>query len=422
MIRKQRLPTVLLLLTESMPHVRSVSIGVWLRLGSRHEAARVNGISHFIEHLVFKGTRDRTARQIALEMDAIGGQIDAFTSKEYTCFYAKVLDDHLPKAVDLLADIVQRPRFDPQEVERERGVVLEEIRMVEDTPDELAYDLMSQLIYPTNPLGRPIQGTEETVGGLSLRQLRSFFRGAYTTDNMLIAASGNLKHGRVAGLIKKAFRDLEPSSGRGNNGKSSRPRAKEGMVLRTKKGLEQLHLLLAVPAYPVTIEMRYPMFVFNSLLGGTISSRLFQRIREERGLVYSVYSGINAFRDAGFLNIYAATNPANGREVIDLAMQELRDLRDNGPTPDELDLAKENLKGSLMLGLESTSSRMSHMARQEIFYGRQLSLEETLIGVDKVTVDSVHGVARKILDGQSLRLTAVGRTGKLRINQAALVL
>jgi predicted Zn-dependent peptidase len=421
MIRKQKLPNGLILLSETMPHVRSVSVGVWLRLGSRNEQAKVNGISHFIEHLVFKGTTSRTAREISLQMDSIGGQIDAFTSKEYTGFYAKVLDDHLPTAIDLLADIVQRPLFDPEEVERERRVVLEEIRMVEDTPDELAYDLLSKLLYPSNALGRPIQGTEESVASLSTRQLRSFFRNAYRPENMLIVAAGNLKHADLARMVRKAFRGLESGHGR-SNGHARRPREHSGMVMRSKRELEQLHLLLAVPAFQKEMKFRYPFFVFNALLGGTMSSRLFQRIREERGLVYTVYSALNGFRDSGFLNIYAGTGPSKGREVVDLVMHELRDLRDNGPTQAEVDVAKEHLKGNLMLGLEATSSRMSNLARQEIYFGRQLRLEETLKGIDRVTVKSVHSLAHSILDDESMRIAAVGRVGGLRLKQESLVL
>jgi len=419
MIRKQRLANGLLLITETMPDVRSVSIGVWLRLGSRNEPARVNGISHFIEHLVFKGTRDRTARQIALEMDSIGGQIDAFTSKEYTCFYAKVLDEHLPVAVDLLADIVQRPLFDAQELERERQVVLEEIRMVEDTPDELAYDLFSEMIYPGNALGRPIQGTTATVSALSRRQLQSFFRSAYRPQNMLIVAAGNLKHAQLARLVRKSFAELEPGDGR-PNGKPARPRQRSGMVTRHKQELEQLHLLLGLPAFARNFEERYPLHVFNALLGGTMSSRLFQRIREERGLVYSVYSAVNGFIDTGFINIYAGTSPEKAREVLTVVRQELCDLRDHGPTEHEVEVAREHLKGSLMLGLESTSSRMSNLARQEIFFGRQLTLAETASGVDRVTPQSVHRLVRRLLRGQRLSLAAVGRVRGLRLTEKQL--
>lgn len=420
MIRKERLPNGLSLLTESMPHVRSVSIGVWLRLGSRNEAARVNGISHFIEHLLFKGTANRTAREIALAMDSVGGHMDAFTSKEYTCFYAKVLDERVPVALDLLADIVQRPLFEATELERERKVVLEEIRMVADTPDELVYDLFSQLFYPDHSLGRPIQGTEASVGALTRRQLLAFFRQAYRPENMLIVAAGNLKHARLARQVKEAFAGLTKRQGSAAR-KVARPRPGGGMVTRTKRELEQLHLLLGLPAFAENLKQRYPLFVLNSILGGTMSSRLFQRIREERGLVYTVYSGVNSFADAGFLNVYAATRPEKGAEVLNLVRQELRDLRDNGPTKDEVRVAKENLKGSMMLGLESTNSRMSNLARQQIYYGRQLTLAETLAGLDAVTPRQVQGLAKRLFVRDSqLSLAAVGRVNRLRLGEETL--
>lgn len=418
MIRRTRLANGLTVLTESMPDVRSVSIGVWLRCGSRNESARLNGISHFIEHLVFKGTEKRTAREIALTMDSIGGQMDAFTSKEYTCFYAKVLDEHLPVAVDLLADIVQRPLFDPAELERERRVVLEEIQMVDDTPDELIYDLFSSRIFPGNALGRPIQGTERTVSGLSRHQLLRFFRSSYRPGNLLVVAAGNVDHTAIRRQVRQAFAGIAP--GNGSNGRPSRPRAGQGIVKREKNDLGQLHLLLGCPAFPVDFRERYALYVLNAMLGGTMSSRLFQKIREERGLVYSVYSALNAFADTGFFNVYAATNPKNGDEVVEVVLEELRDLRDRPPGEQELAVAKEHLKGSLMLSLESTPSRMSNLARQEIYYGRQQTLGQTLRGIDQVTAAKVHGVARKLWQRPRMNLAALGRVDRLRLKEADL--
>jgi predicted Zn-dependent peptidase len=418
MIRKDKLANGLTLITESMPDVRSVCIGIWLRRGSRNEPARVNGISHFIEHLVFKGTESRTAREIALAMDSVGGQMDAFTSKEYTCFYAKILDEHLPLAVELLSDIVQRPRFDPVELERERQVVLEEIQMVDDTPDELLYDLFSEHFYPRHVLGRPIQGTAETVGALSRPQLLNFFRRAYRPENMLVVAAGHLQHGRTARLIRRGLGNL--SRGKRTRTRSAAPRSRCGLVLRPKKELSQLHLLMGLPAWPERSSQRYSLYVMNVLLGGTMSSRLFQKIREERGLVYSVYSAVNAYVDSGFLAVYAATSPRNGAEVVRLVIDELRDLRDNGPTAEELVMAKEHLKGSLMLSLESTASRMSNLARQEIYYGRQFTLEETLNGVECVTPRQVRQLARRLLQGRKLGLAAVGKVHQLKLDEKAL--
>jgi predicted Zn-dependent peptidase len=420
MIRKEVLANGLSLLTESMPDVRSACIGIWLRRGSRNEIKKLNGISHFIEHLVFKGTESRSAREIALAMDSVGGQMDAFTSKEYTCFYAKVLDEHLPLAIDLLADIVQRPLFAPDELERERQVVLEEIRMVEDSPDELIYDLFSEFFYPDQALGRPIQGTAESVSSFTRRQLLNHFRGSYRPENMMIVAAGNLKHGGTARMVRDALSTLE--KGRPFTRKIPKPRNKAGITSRDKKELEQLHLLLGLPAFCEDIKLRYPLFVLNTIFGGTMSSRLFQKIREERGLAYSVYSAVNTFSDDGFMAIYAATNPASGDQVVRLILEELRDLRDRGPTEEELRVAKEHLKGSLMLALESTTSRMSNLARQEIYYGRQVTLAETLRGVDKVGVRQVHQLARDLFSNRGLSLALVGKLGCMNLDERELQL
>ena len=420
MIRKQKLDCGLTLLTESMSQVRSVTVGVWLRQGSRNESSKVNGISHFIEHLVFKGTESRTAREIALAMDSVGGQIDAFTSKEYTCFYAKVLDEHVEETVELLADIVQHPRFDATELERERQVVLEEIRMVEDAPDELVYDLFAREFYPRHTLGRPIQGTLETVSAMSRRQLQNFFRRAYRPERMLVAAAGNFKHAKLARIITRAFADLKP--GPSAEPTLTRPRAKATIAMQPRKELEQLHILMGLPSYPEGTSERYALYVLNTLLGGTMSSRLFQRIREERGMAYSVYSALNAFSDSGFMAIYAATSPRNGDELIRLVVDELRNLRDEGPTAHELEVAKEHLKGSLMLSLESTASRMSSLARGEIYLGRQQSLAETLRGVSSVSVRKVHELSRRLFTDTSLSLAAVGRVRGLKVNEETLAL
>lgn len=420
MIRRESFENGLCLLTESMPDVRSVSLGVWLKRGSRHEPAALNGISHFIEHLVFKGTERRTAREIALAMDSVGGQMDAFTSKEYTCFYAKVLDEHLPTAVELLSDIVRRPRFDPAELERERQVIVEEIRMVEDTPEELVYDLFSSHFYDGHPLGRPIQGTEQTIGTLDRDRLLGFFHEVYLPQNLLIVAAGNLRHSRLAKLVGEAFGAM--ASRDGQPARTRPPRVRGGVVAREKKDLEQLHLLLGLPAFPENFAGRYALFSLNALLGGTMSSRLFQKIREERGLAYTVYSAVNAFLDTGVLMVYAATSPSRAREVLGLVLEELADLRDKGPTAQELQVAKEHLKGSLMLSLESTSSRMSNLARQEIYFGRQFTLGEVLAGLDAVTPEAVHQVSRQLFRNGRLALAAVGRLGRQKLSERELAL
>ena len=419
-IRKDVLPNGITLLTERMPHVRSVTVGVWLRRGSRHEPALLNGASHFIEHLVFKGTETRTAHDIALAVDAIGGQMDAFTSKEYTCFYAKVLDQNLGDAIDLLSDIVLRPLFDPAELERERKVIVEEIRMVEDAPEELVYDLFSTHFYPGHPLGRPIQGTERTVSGLSRRRLLDYFRSVYAPGNLLVVAAGNLRHDEARRLVRKAFGPMRRRTVRA--GTAGRPKPRGGVILRAKKQLEQLHILLGVPAFPERYEGRYPLFVLNAILGGTMSSRLFQKVREERGLAYSVYSALNAFQDTGVLMVYAGTSPGKGDEVLAVVRDELRDLRDHGPTAQEVEVAKEHLKGSLMLSLESTSSRMSNLARQEIYHGRSFPMGEILKRLDAVTRDATHRASRRVLGGAAPALAAVGRTSALKSIRRGLAL
>ena len=411
-IRKETLPNGITLLTERMPHVRSVTIGVWLRRGSRHEPPSLNGASHFIEHLVFKGTQSRSAREIALAVDSIGGQMDAFTSKEYTCFYAKVLDDHLGDAVDLLSDIVLRPLFDKTELERERKVIVEEIRMVEDAPEELVYDMFSTHFYPGHALGRPIQGTEGTVKGLSRQRLLGYFRENYVPGNILIVAAGNVSHAALAKLCASSFGKMKPGGRMAAPG--LKPRPSGGIVTRAKKELEQLHLLMGVPAFPERHAQRFPLFVLNALLGGTMSSRLFQKVREERGLAYSVYSAVNAFKDAGVMMVYAGTSPEKGDEVLAVVKAELTDLRENGPQAREVEVAKEHLKGSLMLSLESTSSRMSNLARQEMYHGRTFSMEETLRRLDRVTRAEVHNMAKRVFARGTPALAAVGRTRTLK--------
>ena len=419
-IRKETLRNGITLLTEGMPHVRSVTIGVWLRRGSRHEPASLNGASHFIEHLVFKGTENRSAREIALAVDSIGGQMDAFTSKEYTCFYAKVLDDHVKDAVDLLSDIVLRPLFDAQELERERKVIVEEIRMVEDAPEELVYDMFSTHFYPGHPLGRPIQGTEGTVGGFSRRRLLRYFRENYVPDNILIVAAGNVRHATLARLLAKTFGRMPRVRKVASRGLPPRPRG--GIVTSPKKELEQLHLLMGVPAFPERHARRYPLFVLNALLGGTMSSRLFQKVREERGLAYSVYSAVNAFADSGVMMVYAGTSPDKGDELLSVVRDELRDLRDKGPSAREVEVAKEHLKGSLMLSLESTSSRMSNLARQEMYHRRTFSMTEILERLNRVTRADVHRMARKVFRPGTPALAAVGRIRTLKAVRAGFTL
>jgi predicted Zn-dependent peptidase len=418
MIVRDTLDNGIRLVTESMIHVRSVSLGVWLTCGSRHETDDESGMAHFVEHMLFKGTATRTAEAIAQAVDSIGGQLDAFTAKEYASYYVKVLDEHLPLAVDILSDIVLRPAFNEIDIEREKKVILEEIKMVEDTPDDLVHEIFTQAFWEGHPLGRPILGTKDTVEAITQERLRDHFRGAYAAKNVIISAAGNLEHSQLRQALENAFGSM-PASGRRQA--VAPPHVVPKVVIRNKE-LEQSHVCLGTPSYPQNHGDRYASYVMNTMLGGSMSSRLFQNIREKRGLAYSVFSGINAYRDAGYLTVYAGcANEAVG-EVIDLVVEELKMIK-QAPVPDsELRRAKDHLKGSVMLSLENTSSRMSHLARQEIYFDRQFSLDETLQGIEGVSPDDVQRVAAELFSNGSLAATVLGQVNGLHLPRERLSL
>jgi predicted Zn-dependent peptidase len=410
MIVKETLPNGLTLLTESMPGARSVAVGVWLKRGSRHEAEKVTGISHFIEHMVFKGTKTRSAERIAAEVDSIGGYMDAFTSKEYASFHLKVLDEHLPLAVEILADIVLNPLFDPAEMAKEKKVIFEEINMVEDTPDDLVMELFTSAFWPDHPLGRPILGTKGTVGRFQREDLASYFARVYHPANILIAAAGHLEHPSVARLVGRHFaalhRGATPRDGQA-------PTAVTRTVTRSKKELEQVHLCLGARACPQTHPDRYATYVLNTVLGGSMSSRLFQNVREKRGLVYTISSGVTAYSDAGVLSVYAGTSLESAPEVIRLTLEEIRRLRGEPLGEEDLRRAKDHIKGGLVLSLESSGARMNHLARQEIYFGRQFPLEEILGDIEAVTAEDVPRVAADVFDGR-LGASVLGPLGGWR--------
>ncbi len=372
-----------------MPHVRSVTVGVWLTRGSRHEAEHESGVAHFVEHMLFKGTTTRSAQDIAQTVDSLGGQLDAFTAKENASYYIKVLDEHLPIAIDLLSDMVTRPALTPDDIGKEQGVILEEIKMVEDAPDDLVHEVFAQQFWSTHPLGRPILGTPETVSSFESRGLRRYFEQTYSAPNLVIAAAGHLDHARLRELVERAFGDL-PVGPRG--AASAPPQVTPGLVVR-QKDIEQAHLCLGMSAYQQAHDDRYATYLLNTILGGSMSSRLFQHIREERGLAYSVFSGLTNYTDTGVLSIYAGCAAGKVGEVIDLSLAELRSLCAQPVPADELQRAKDHLKGSLMLSLESSSSRMSQLARQEIYFGRYFSLDEIIKGIEGVSADDVQRVS-----------------------------
>jgi predicted Zn-dependent peptidase len=412
------LPNGLRLLTERMPHVRSVSIGVWLARGSRHEPQEQSGIAHFVEHMLFKGTSTRTAEDIAQAIDSIGGQMDAFTAKEYASYYIKVLDEHLPRAVEVLTDIVMRPAFSRDDIEREKKVVLEEIKMVEDTPDDLVHELFTENFWANHPLGRPILGTRDTVESLTAEGLRRYFTTAYSAPNLIVAATGNIEHEKVRDLVMRAFEGVPLES---DALEDAPPQVVPKIVVRNKE-LEQSHVCLGTPGYRQDHEDRYSSYVLNTILGGSMSSRLFQNVREKRGLAYAVFSGLSAYRDAGSMTIYAGcANHAVG-ELIDVVIAELRRIKDEPLPESELQRAKDHLKGSLMLNLESTSSRMSHLARQEIYFDRQFGLDETLEGVERVTTADIARVARDLFADGALAATVLGNVNGLQLPKERLAL
>ncbi len=399
------------LLTERMTQVRSISIGVWLTRGSRHEAAERGGIAHFVEHMLFKGTTTRSAEDIAQAIDSIGGQLDAFTAKEYASYYIKVLDEHLPLAIDILSDIVMNPAFSAEDIEREKKVVVEEIKMVEDTPDDLVHEIFTQGFWEDHPLGRPILGTRETVESFNGDLLRQYFRSAYTAPNLIISAVGNLEHERVRELVQEKFGLLSTS---GEVVQEQPPVVAPKIQIRNKE-LEQSHLCLGASSYPQDHDDRYSSYVLNTLLGGSMSSRLFQNVREKRGLAYAVFSGLSAYRDAGTFTVYAGCSNEAVGEVIDLVVEELRGIKQARVPDAELQRAKDHLKGSLMLSLENTASRMSHIARQEIYFDRQFGLDETLQGIEKVTTDDVQRVAADLFQNGALAATVLGNVNGLQI-------
>ncbi len=417
-IRRTVLPSGLIVLTERMEHVRSVAMGVWMRAGSRHEVPELNGISHFVEHMVFKGTRSRSAQRIAREVDAIGGNLDAFTGKETVCFNIKVLDEHVPTALDVLSDLVLNPVFASEEIARERGVILEEIKMDEDNPDTLVHEIFMQNFWKGHPLGKPILGTRETVRSFEQNTLVRFFEQRFQSGNMVFSAAGNIEHDSFVELVARHFSSLAPGNSLND---SAAPTVTPRIHLRNKKSLEQVQLCLGVPAPPIGDESRYTTLLLNTILGGGMSSRLFQTVREERGLVYAIYSDLAPYRDTGSLCVYAGTSSDRALQVIDLIMEEFRRLKTEPLQPGELRRAQDQLKGNLLLSLESSMSRMSNLARQQMYFERFFSLDEILERVEAVTEEEVRVMATQLFKPDQVALTLLGRLDGLHLNRNQLV-
>jgi predicted Zn-dependent peptidase len=406
------LPNGLTVLTEHMPHLRSVSIGIWVKTGSRDEDPVHNGISHFLEHMVFKGTTTRTAEDIARQIDSLGGNMDAFTAKECVCFNVKVLDEHVPVAFDVLSDLVLNPIFDPKDITRERGVILEEIKMDEDNPDYLVHEIFTQNFWKDHPLGLPILGTKETVRNFEQSLLQEAYAKRFTPGNLILSAAGNVEHERFVEMVSERFAQLKRLK---NGFHGPAPQITPRIVTRNKKALEQVQICVGVPSYHISHDRRYVSYVLNTLLGGGMSSRLFQNIRERQGLAYAIYSDLNPYRDTGCLSVYAGTSQESAANVVQSIVSEFRTLKNDAVPEDELRRAKDQLKGSLMLSLESTTARMSNLARQEMYFDRFLGLDEIIDRIEAVTAEDLRAYAQESFQTESIAVTVLGNLDGLKL-------
>lgn len=414
MFTKTVLDNGIRILSEEMPNTRSVSLGIWVENGSRHEPRHQNGISHFIEHLLFKGTEQRSAARIAEEIDAVGGVLNAFTAKEYTCYYAKVLDDDLPLAIDLLTDIFLRSVFDREEIERERSVILQEISQAEDTPDDYVHDLFNLDFFRDHPLGRPICGEAATVLNLHREDFLRFVQDRYLPGQVIVAAAGHLGHGDLVKEIEGRLETIGNAEGRlqkAESGIEDSPKVQSGIFLHSKS-LEQVHLCLGVAGIHQSHPMRYAAYILNTILGGGMSSRLFQEIREKRGRAYSVYSFLSSYKDVGYLGIYAGTSLKWVEEVVDLILREMGRLVAGEIREEELERTKSQLIGNMILGLETSDSWMGHIAKNEIYFGKPISLEDISQGVRSVSRADIVELAGAILRSGGMALTLLGDVEK----------
>ena len=418
-VQTTRLANGLTILTEHMPGLRSVSLGIWVRRGSRHETPALNGICHFIEHALFKGTQRRSARQIATESDRLGGHLDAYTSHEITGFALKVVDAALPEAFDLLADMLANPRFDPDDLTLEQGVIIEEMKMIGDTPDELLNELFHAAYFPGHSLGRPIEGTEQTVSSFDRATTAAFHSTAYSPRNLVVAAAGNVTHAQLVELATQTF-------GEGSDGSEAAlavgpsPETAAPILIERKRELEQAHLIIASPWPSARSEDRYAASMLGTVMGGGTSSRLWQSIREERGLAYSIGAGGNTYTDIGMFTIYAGTSPAHLDQVLDLSLQELRRAVSEPVPAEELQLAKEQAIASVLLSLESSSSRVGALARQEIIHGRRISPDDIIKSIEAVSPEDMQRVARSCFTTPTLALGALGNLNGFAVDRARL--
>lgn len=412
MVTKTLLDNGIRVISEKIPHAHSVSIGIWVTTGSRHECDETNGVAHFIEHLLFKGTHKRSALDIAREIDSVGGILNAFTSREYVCFYVKILSEYLDKAVDLLTDIFLNSIFDPEEIEKERKVILQEIWMVKDNPDNYVHDLFYQNFWKSHPLGKSILGTEKSVGNLTREVIVNYKDQRFTTGDIIVTAAGNLEHEQLTGLLNGLLHEVPRMDAK----ESYQSPTYEKRIEAVDKNLEQIHLCLGTKALPQNHPLRYESYILNTVLGGSMSSRLFQEIRENKGLAYSVYSYLSSHSDAGSLIIYAGTSQEQMLEIISITLGELRKLKTEYVPDQELKHAKEHLKGNLLLSLESSDNRMTKLAKNEIYFGRNIPINEIIRSIEKVTVESLLQLSNELFVEDYFTLQLIGRTGGMQIN------
>lgn len=420
-IEETRLENGLVILTDRMPGVRSATLGFFFRIGSRNEPDELNGISHFIEHAVFKGTKKRTALEIAVEQDRLGGNLDAFTTHEETGFAIKVIDDQLENAFELIADMLANPSFDAKELESEQRVIIEEMKMTEDSPEDFLSEIFAAAFFPGHPLGLNIAGTPKTVRTFDPKTTRKYHQKVFNARNLVIAAAGNIKHSHIVDMVAKYFpgwtSSVKKPKARDQSAKTAAP-----MVVRQNKNLEQAHLVIATPFVGGRDERRYAADLLAGIIGGGTSSRLWQTVREERGLAYSVGAGAVMFRDCGYFSMFAGTSPDQAEEVIDLSIAEIRKLLRGGVTADELDLAKQQSRASILLSLEDSAARAATLAQSEMTHGRQIPIETTLARIEAVTRDELAELAREFFRTDNVAFVALGSLKGLKIDRKRLTI
>ncbi len=421
-IRETRLANGLTILTDRMEGVRSATLGFFFRVGARHEPAELHGISHFIEHTVFKGTTRRSALEIAIETDRLGGNLDAFTTHEETGFAIKVIDDRVEQAFDLIADMLTNPQFYEADLKSEQRVIIEEMKMIDDSPEEYLGEIFSEGFFPDHPLGLSIAGTPETVRNFNHEATRKYHEEVFNSSNLVITAAGNIEHEQVLAIVQSAGFSLYSPHENKLKLALSTPTLAAPIIIKHNANLEQAHLVIATPLVSATDDRRYAADVMANIIGGGTSSRLWQKVREERGLAYSVGAAAVSYQDCGMFSIFAATSPEQVEEVIDLAIAEIRAVVSDGVTGDELELAKQQAVASILLSLEDSAARAATLAQSEMTHGRQISVEETLAKLDAVTTDQIHGIAAEFFRTENVAFAALGDLKGLRIDRENLKL